>query len=45
MMKTSPPVPLKVVTDSIERELATLDEPVDQMIADFANTQASDRQT
>jgi len=45
MMKTSPPVPLKVVTDSIERELATLDEPVDQMIADFADTQASDRQT
>jgi hypothetical protein len=45
MMKTSPPVPLKVVTDILERELAALDEPVDQMIADFANKQASDRQT
>jgi hypothetical protein len=45
MMKTSPPVPLKVVTDAIERELATLDEPVDQMIADFANKQALDRQS
>ncbi len=45
MMKTTPPVPLRVVTDSIEREMATLDEPVDQMIADFANRQASDRQS
>jgi hypothetical protein len=45
MMRTSPPVPLKVVTDNLERELATLDEPVDQMIADFANREASDRQT
>jgi hypothetical protein len=45
MMKTSPPVPLQVVTDNLERELATLDEPVDQMIADFANQQASDRQS
>jgi hypothetical protein len=44
MMKTEPPVPLQVVTDMLERELATLDEPVDQMIADFANKQASDRQ-
>src|SRR3984893_9694976 len=45
MMKTSPPVPLQVVTDNLEKELAALDEPVDQMIADFANKQASDRQT
>ena len=45
MMKTSPPVPLKVVIDNIERELAALEEPVDQMIADFANKQASDRQS
>ena len=45
MMKSSPPVPLQVVTDNLERELAALDEPVDQMIADFANKQASDRQT
>jgi hypothetical protein len=44
MMKTSPPVPLKVVTDNLEKELATLDEPVDQMIADFANRQTLDRQ-
>jgi hypothetical protein len=44
LMKTSPPVSLKVVADSIEGELATLDEPVDQMIADFANKQALDRQ-
>ncbi|MEA3106038.1 MAG: hypothetical protein QOI88_643 [Gammaproteobacteria bacterium] len=44
LMKTSPPVALKVVADSIERELATLDEPVDQMIADFANKQALNRQ-
>jgi hypothetical protein len=44
LMKTSPPVSLKVVADSIERELATLDEPVDQMIADFANKQALNRQ-
>jgi hypothetical protein len=44
MMKTSPPVPLEVVTDNLEKELATLDEPVDQMIADFANRQALDRQ-
>ena len=45
MMKTSPPVPLEAVTNSLERELATLDEPVDQMIADFANNQALDRQS
>jgi hypothetical protein len=45
MMKTSPPVPLQVVTDNLERELTALDEPVDQMIADFANKQASNRQT
>jgi hypothetical protein len=44
LMKTSPPVPLKVVADSIEGDLATLDEPVDQMIADFANKQALNRQ-
>jgi hypothetical protein len=44
VMKTSPPVPLQVVTDNLERELAALDEPVDQMIADFANKQALDRQ-
>jgi hypothetical protein len=44
LMKTSPPVALKVVADSIERELATLDEPVDQMIADLANKQALNRQ-
>jgi hypothetical protein len=44
LMKTSPPVSLKVVADGIEGELATLDEPVDQMIADFANKQALDRQ-
>jgi hypothetical protein len=44
LMKTSPPVSLKLVADSIEGELATLDEPVDQMIADFANKQALDRQ-
>jgi hypothetical protein len=44
LMKTAPPVSLKVVADSIERELATLDEPVDQMIADFANKQALNRQ-
>jgi hypothetical protein len=44
-MKTSPPVPLQVVTENLEIELAALDEPVDQMIADFANKQASDRQT
>jgi len=43
MMKTSPPVPLQIVTENLERELATLDEPVDQMIADFANRQALDR--
>ena len=45
MMKTAPPVPLEAVTNSLERELATLDEPVDQMIADFANNQALDRQS
>jgi hypothetical protein len=45
MMKTSPPVPLEAVTNSLEKELATLDEPVDQMIADFANNQALDRQS
>ena len=45
MMKPSPPVPLQFVTDTLERELAALDEPVDQMIADFANKQASDRQS
>jgi hypothetical protein len=45
MMKTSPPVPLEAVTSSLEKELATLDEPVDQMIADFANNQALDRQS
>ena len=45
MMKTSPPVSLQDVTNILERELAILDEPVDQMIADFADTQASDRQT
>ena len=45
MMKTSPPVPLQAVTDNLEKELATLDEPVDQMIADFANNQALDRQS
>jgi hypothetical protein len=43
MMRTTPPVPLQVVTGNLERELATLDEPVDQMIADFANRQALDR--
>jgi len=45
MMRTSPPVPLEVVTGNLEKELATLDEPVDQMIADFANKQALDRQS
>ena len=45
MMKTSPPVPLEAVTNNLERELAALDEPVDQMIADFANNQALDRQS
>jgi hypothetical protein len=45
MMKTSPPVPLEAVTNSLEKELASLDEPVDQMIADFANNQALDRQS
>jgi hypothetical protein len=45
MMKTSPPVPLEAVTTSLEKELAALDEPVDQMIADFANNQALDRQS
>ena len=45
MMKTSPPVPLQAVADNLEKELATLDEPVDQMIADFANNQALDRQS
>ena len=45
MMKTSPPVPLEAVTNSLEKELAALDEPVDQMIADFANSQALDRQS
>ena len=43
MMKTSPKVSLQAVTDHIEKEFATLDEPVDQMIADFANKQASGR--
>jgi hypothetical protein len=43
LMKTSPPASLQVVADSIEGELATLDEPVDQMIADFANKQAWER--
>jgi len=43
MMRTAPPVPLQVVTGNLERELAALDEPVDQMIADFANRQALDR--
>jgi hypothetical protein len=43
MMQTSPPVSLQVVTDNLERELASLDEPVDQMIADFANKQVLDR--
>jgi hypothetical protein len=45
MMKTSPPVPLETVTTNLERELAALDEPVDQMIADFANNQALGRQS
>ena len=45
MMKTSPPVPLQIVANNLEKELAALEEPVDQMIADFANNQALDRQS
>ena len=45
MMKTSPPVPLQAVANNLEKELAALEEPVDQMIADFANNQALDRQS
>jgi len=43
MMRTNPPVPLQAVTETLEKELAMLDEPVDQMIADFADKQALDR--
>jgi hypothetical protein len=45
MMKTSPPVPLQAIANNLEKELAALEEPVDQMIADFANNQALDRQS
>jgi hypothetical protein len=45
MMKTSPSVPLQAVANNLEKELAALEEPVDQMIADFANNQALDRQS
>jgi len=38
------PVPLATVADTIERALATIDEPVDQMIADFADSQTAERQ-
>lgn len=43
MMRTNPPVTLQAVTETLEKELAMLDEPVDQMIADFADKQALDR--
>lgn len=45
MMRTAPPVPLQAVTEALEKELASLDEPVDQMIADFADSQALGRQS
>ena len=40
-----PPVPLREVVETMEKALANIDEPVDQMIADFADGQTSDRQT
>lgn len=39
------PAPLPEVVNIIEKSLARIDEPVDQMIADFANQQALERQT
>jgi hypothetical protein len=44
MMKSEPPPSLPLVIDSIEKALADIDEPVDQMIADFADNQAMERQ-
>ena len=38
------PVPLSTVADAIEKALADIDEPVDQMIADFADSQTGERQ-
>ena len=38
------PVPLATVADTMEKALAAIDEPVDQMIADFADSQTLERQ-
>jgi hypothetical protein len=37
------PPPLSAVVDVMEKTLAALDEPVDQMIAEFARNQAAER--
>jgi hypothetical protein len=39
-----PPVKLETVAENIESWLEEVDEPVDQVIAEFAKKQASDRQ-
>jgi hypothetical protein len=43
LTEVDPPVPLADVARAIERSLADVDEPVDQMIAQFANEQARHR--
>ena len=43
MTVNDPPVPLPEIVAGMEKALANIDEPVDQMIADFAHDQASER--
>lgn len=42
-MSVDTPAPLSSIVDVMEKSLAALDEPVDQMIAEFARNQALDR--
>jgi hypothetical protein len=44
LTQSDPPVSLQSVVEFMETSLAELDEPVDRMIADYAASQALDRQ-
>jgi hypothetical protein len=44
-LTVDPPTPLKDVAENVENWLATVDEPVDLKIAEFAKKQATDRHT